>query len=100
MGEEHPDTLTSMNNLASTLMNQGDLAGALVLQEKVLEARRRVLGEMHMDTLSAVRNLGTLLNEMGETERAFELMIEAVKPATSDPIAPLDNPTFLGKQVE
>ena len=28
VGEEHPDTLTSMNDLASTLHSQGDLAGA------------------------------------------------------------------------
>jgi len=51
-GEEHPDTLTSMSNLALTLGNQGDLNGARALQEQVLEARRRVLGEEHPDTLT------------------------------------------------
>ena len=42
-----------MNNLADTLRAQGDLAGARALQERVLEARRRVLGEEHPDTLTA-----------------------------------------------
>ena len=36
LGEEHPDTLTSMNNLANTLGSLGDLAGARALQEQVL----------------------------------------------------------------
>ncbi len=31
LGEEHPDTLTSMNNLAATYRSQGDLAGARAL---------------------------------------------------------------------
>ena len=36
LGEEHPDTLTAMNNLAQTLYVQGDLARARTLQEQVL----------------------------------------------------------------
>ncbi|MBS0449471.1 MAG: tetratricopeptide repeat protein, partial [Proteobacteria bacterium] len=47
LGEEHADTLTSINNLAVTLSAQGDLAAARALQESVLEVRRRVLGEEH-----------------------------------------------------
>jgi hypothetical protein len=45
MGKEHPDTLTSMNNLALTLYAQRDLAGARKLQEQVLEAKARLLGK-------------------------------------------------------
>ena len=36
LGKEHPDTLTSMSNLAMTLKAQGDMAGARKLQEQVL----------------------------------------------------------------
>jgi hypothetical protein len=39
LGEEHPDTLTSMNDLAETLRAQGDLPGARALQEQVRELR-------------------------------------------------------------
>ena len=51
LGDEHPDTLTSMNNLAATLQAQGDLAGRPRAPGAVLAARRRVLGDEHPDTL-------------------------------------------------
>src|SRR5260370_42566242 len=57
LGEEHPDTLNSISNLARTLAAQGDLAGARRLEEPVLEARRRILGEEHPDTLTSMDNL-------------------------------------------
>jgi Tetratricopeptide repeat len=52
LGEDHPDTLGSMNNLAETLRSQGDLTGARELQEQVLSICRRVSGEEHPDTLN------------------------------------------------
>ena len=63
LGEEHPDTLTSMNNLASTLRAQGDAAGARALEEGVLEVRRRVQGEEHPDTLSSMHHLCCIQDE-------------------------------------
>jgi len=73
LGEEHPDTLTSMNNLASTLKNQGDLSGARELQELVLAARRRILGEEHPDTLTSMNNLASTLMNQGDLYGAREL---------------------------
>jgi hypothetical protein len=55
-GKEHPDTLTSMNNLALTYCHQGNLQDAADL-ETVLDARRRTLGEEHSDTLTSMNNL-------------------------------------------
>ncbi len=64
LGEEHNNTLTSMGNLASTLWNQGKLAGARKLQEQVLHVACRVLGEEHPNTLTSMSNLaGTLWNQ-------------------------------------
>ena len=59
LGEEHPDTLTSMNNLAVTMRAQGDLAGARTIQGQLLAIRRRVLGDGHPDTLASM-NLPTV----------------------------------------
>ena len=50
--------LTSMNNLAATLRDQGDLAGARATQEQVLALRRRVLGEEQFPTAHLNEQLG------------------------------------------
>src|SRR5664280_1678944 len=65
-GEEHPDTLTARDNLASMLYAQGDLAGARQQEEQVLEAMRRLLGEQHPDTLTARNNLAQMLYAPGD----------------------------------
>ena len=61
LGAAHPDTVTSINNLAVTLRAQGDLPGARGLQEQVLDLRRRVLGAEHPDTLVSMNNLAMTL---------------------------------------
>ena len=82
-GEEHPDTLTSMNNLAVTFHAQGDLRGARALQERVLEARRRVLGEEHPDTLMSMNNLVPTLHAQGDLRGARELQERVFGDPTS-----------------
>jgi hypothetical protein len=54
LGEEHPDTLTSMNNLAYTYKSQGRLSDALELMKSCLHLRERVLGSLHPDTISTI----------------------------------------------
>ena len=53
LGKDHPDTLRAMNNLAGTLVSQGDLR-AREFQEQVLVACQRVLGPEHPSTLTAM----------------------------------------------
>jgi Tetratricopeptide repeat len=43
LGQEHPDTLSSMNNLASTYQNQGRWKEAEELGVQVMETTKRVL---------------------------------------------------------
>ena len=69
-GADHPDTLTSMNNLAEALHAQGDVKGAHILHKRVLTARRRVLGEKHPDTLLSMSNLAETLRDQGDLEGA------------------------------
>lgn len=66
LGDEHPDTLTSMNNLAVTLSDQGDLTGAREKQEEVLEITSRILGDEHPDTSVSAWNLFSTLFEMDD----------------------------------
>jgi hypothetical protein len=54
LGPEHPDTLTSMANLALTYSSQGRWAEAEQLEAQVLELRKKVLGPEHPDTLMSM----------------------------------------------
>ena len=72
-GEEHPDTLTTMNNLALSYGSLGRTKEAAELQEKVLEARRRILGEEHPDTLTTMNDLALSYHSLGRTKEAAEL---------------------------
>ncbi|THC96058.1 hypothetical protein EYZ11_004479 [Aspergillus tanneri] len=51
---EHPDTLTSMANLASTYWNQGRWTETDELEVQAMEARKQVLGPEHADTSTLV----------------------------------------------
>ena len=79
LGEEHPDTLTRMNNLALTLNVKGDRSGARALQEDQLSLSRRVQGEEHPETLRSMANLAVTLNQQGDWSGARALE-EAVLP--------------------
>ena len=67
-GKEHPDTLTSVHNLASLLKALGKLDEAEPLYRWALEARERTLGKEHPDTLTSVNNLALLLQDMGKLD--------------------------------
>jgi tetratricopeptide (TPR) repeat protein len=73
LGKEHPDTLTSVNNLAILLQRKGDYAGAEALQRRALEAQERTLGKEHPDTLRSMHNLAILLNSKGDPTAAESL---------------------------
>jgi hypothetical protein len=65
LGQEHPETLSSMNNLASTYWDQGRWKEAEELGVQVMETRKRVLGQEHPDTLSSMSNLAFMLKLQG-----------------------------------
>jgi Tfp pilus assembly protein PilF len=67
---EHPDTLSSVNNLGRVLSSQGKYEEAEAMHRRALEAREKVLGGEHPDTLSSVGNLGRVLSRQGKYEEA------------------------------
>ena len=73
LGEEHPDTLLSMGNLARSYSDLGRRQDAVELEEKVLEARKRTLGEEHPDTLRTMGNLAVSYSDLGRRQDAVEL---------------------------
>ena len=75
LGAEHPFTLTSMGNLASTYRNQGRWKEAEELFVQVMEIKKRVLGEEHPDTLTSINNLALMFWAQGRNDEAI-LLIE------------------------
>ena len=53
LGADHPDTLTSMNNLAFRWKRLGRDAEARQLMEDCIQRQSRILGAEHPDALSS-----------------------------------------------
>ena len=79
LGEGHPDTLSSIANLASTYRNQGRWKEAEELEVRVMEAMKRVLGEEHPDTLSSMANLAFTFKSQSRDEEAISLIKTCLK---------------------
>jgi len=60
LGRDHPDTLTSRNNLAHAYQPAGDLGRAIRLYEQALIDCERVLGDAHPLTRTVRANLSAL----------------------------------------
>jgi tetratricopeptide (TPR) repeat protein len=73
LGEDHPDTLRALSNLAANVRALGDFEQALSLKRSAVERSRRTFGPDHPDTLWAANNLAVSLHEMGDIVRAREL---------------------------
>ena len=65
LGETHPNTLGSRNNLAATYRDAGRLDEAIPLFERSLADSERVLGETHPNTLGSRNNLALLGSSSG-----------------------------------
>ena len=60
LGDRHPDTLGSINNLGLLLYYTDDLAAAEPLLHEALDVSRETLGNRHPNTLASIVNLGNL----------------------------------------
>ncbi|KAK7177485.1 kinesin light chain [Paraphaeosphaeria sporulosa] len=79
LGDEHPDTLTRMANLASTYWNQGRWKEAEELEVQVVQTMKRVLGDEHPDTLSSMGNLAATYRNQGRWKEAEELQVQVMQ---------------------
>jgi tetratricopeptide (TPR) repeat protein len=73
LGPEHPETASSLNNLARLLEAQGDLAGARPLFERALTIEEQVLGPEHPETANSLANLASLLFDQDDLAAAAPL---------------------------
>ena len=94
LGEEHPHTAVSYNNLAGNLAAQGKYAEAEAMHRRALAILLKALGEDHPDTATSYNNLAATLRDQGkyaEAEamhrRALAIRLKALREGHPD-IAP------------
>jgi eukaryotic-like serine/threonine-protein kinase len=79
LGPDHPDTLTSMSNLAVSYQAAGQLDRALPLFEETLKRMKATLGPDHSNTLTAMNNLAMGYWDAGQRDQALPLFEETLK---------------------
>jgi tetratricopeptide (TPR) repeat protein len=78
LGEQHPDTATSLNNLAGLYQAQGRYDEAEPLYQQALAIRKARLGEQHPDTAASLNNLAGLYQAQGRYDEAEPLYQQAL----------------------
>ena len=74
LGNDHPHTLSSRNNLAYAYKSAGRLAEAIALYEQVLTDSIRVLGKNHPYTLATLNALARAYKDAGFQNKATALL--------------------------
>lgn len=78
LGPDHPDTLTSMGNLATGYELAGNYDRAIPLFEATLARAKARLGPDHPDTLGDMGNLATAYQRAGKLDKALPLFEETL----------------------
>jgi non-specific serine/threonine protein kinase/serine/threonine-protein kinase len=102
LGDDHPDTLASLNNLAVLYEAEGNYDKAEPIFARVLDIKSRILGEENPETLTAMNNLGLLYHARGrfkEAEpllwRAYQLRRRQFGEENADTLASMNNLALL-----
>jgi serine/threonine protein kinase len=78
LGDEHPNTLMSIGNLATMRYSMGEFKEAEQLFRERLEISQRTLGGSHESTLATCQKLSALLNRVGREDEAESLIRETI----------------------
>lgn len=70
LGPEHPETASSLNDLAILYHHHGQYEQAERLYQRALAIREQVLGPEHPETAESLNNLATLYQRQGRYEQA------------------------------
>jgi WD40 repeat protein/Tfp pilus assembly protein PilF/uncharacterized caspase-like protein len=87
LGEEHRDTLATLNNVGWLYRDSGDYAQAARLLQKAVELRKKVLGANHPDYAYSLNVLGWLeryQRDWKKAEDCFRTARETLKEAVGE----------------
>lgn len=92
-GEGHPETLISLQNLGSILLQQGNLEEAGETIRRVVDRRISLFGEGHLATSESMSMMARVLHAQGQYNEAHATM-RLVLQANKQQL-PQDHPTML-----
>ena len=97
-GADHPDTLSTLENLAAAKLQSGNTAEAVGLFEQVRDARAKTLGPDHPDTLTTLDNLarssliaGNTAEAIARYEHVRDVRLKKLGADHPDTLTTLDN---------
>ncbi len=96
LGPDHPDTLTSRDNLATAYLYAGRLDEAIELQRQTIADRERIQGPDHPGTLNSRSNLAAAYKNAGRLDEAIELQRQTI--ADRERILGPDHPNTLNSR--
>ncbi|KAH8823425.1 Tetratricopeptide repeat-domain-containing protein [Flagelloscypha sp. PMI_526] len=82
LGEKHPDTLKTVNNLAVIYSDLGKPRDSVKLLEQALRLRTEILGERHPQTLTSMGSMAIAYLELGQHSEALKLGKQALELRT------------------
>jgi len=90
LGEDHPDTAETYNNIAFMYSKLNEYAMALEWNQKALVIKEKVLGKEHPDTATTYNNIAFMYGEQGEYASALEWHQKAL--VIKEKVLGLDHP--------
>jgi tetratricopeptide (TPR) repeat protein len=72
LGNDHPDTLDTVNNMALVFNNQGKYDKALEWNQRALDGCEKALGNDHPSTIGTINNMAMVFDNQGEYNKAVE----------------------------
>ncbi|KAL4960741.1 uncharacterized protein BDV14DRAFT_204484, partial [Aspergillus stella-maris] len=79
LGPVHPDTLASVSQLGSILVQQGKYEEAETMHQEAIKGYEKVLGPEHPNTLICVSKLGSILEGQGKYKEAEAMHQQALQ---------------------
>jgi serine/threonine protein kinase/tetratricopeptide (TPR) repeat protein len=79
LGPDHPDTLKTLNNLATAYADSGKPEQALPLLQDVLKRQQATLGPDHADVLITMNNIAEAYMSLGRADEAIALHEETLR---------------------
>ena len=78
LGNEHPDTASTYNDIAVVYSSQGDYSKALEWYYRALAVREKMLGKEHPDTAATYNNIAIVYTNQGNYSKALECSQKAL----------------------